>query len=376
MTIANKEPDFPGKADRDIIHILYSGLGGHGSVVFSLLESSVEFRNRSRLVFYGIEPLVEEYKMKCLSLGLPYSYIRPRPGNPVLAWRKLYSLISAKEIDFIFLNSVNTIIPAALAARLKKKKLFVIEHMSNGLKTRFDKICSALSMRYSNNIIVLTQAYYQELKELLQNKFRQNKVVIIPNGIDTNKFRPDPANNKGFSMGMVSRFTPSKDHMMLVQAFFEFHKNHVASILKLAGDGETLPQIKQLVQSLGIADAVIFTGMLKEDEMVRFYQSLDIYVHISKGETMSTAIMQAMSTGLPVLASDVNGISNMLNADVGILVPNSVEKITSAMIYLAQNPELRLGYGNNGRHLANKYFSSTMMSEKYLSLLGDKMKLC
>ena len=144
MTIANKEPDFPGKADRDIIHILYSGLGGHGSVVFSLLESSVEFRNRSRLVFYGIEPLVEEYKMKCLSLGLPYSYIRPRPGNPVLAWRKLYSLISAKEIDFIFLNSVNTIIPAALAARLKKKKLFVIEHMSNGLKTRFDKICYAL----------------------------------------------------------------------------------------------------------------------------------------------------------------------------------------------------------------------------------------
>ena len=54
----------------DTIHILYSGLGGHGSVVFSLLEASEEMQKRSMLVFYGVEPLIPEYIDKCKTMEI------------------------------------------------------------------------------------------------------------------------------------------------------------------------------------------------------------------------------------------------------------------------------------------------------------------
>ena len=353
----------------DTIHILYSGLGGHGSVVFSLLEASEEMQKRSMLVFYGVEPLIPEYIDKCKTMEIPYIHLQPKQGNPLKAWGRLFFIVSKKNIRYLFLNSVNAIIPVALAAKTRGKKLFVIEHMANALKTKFEKFCSSLAMRYADRVIVLTEVYRNDLEALLKNKFRPAKTLIIPNGIDTGKFVPGVKTNPGIAFGMVGRFTPSKDHKLLVQAFSELCKNFPNIYLRLAGDGETMPEIKALVNELGMGHAVILEGMLNEDAMVGFFHSLDIYTHISNGETMSTAIMQAMSCGLPILGSNVNGINNMVNEEVGMLVQNFKEEIRNAMQNLLEDPGARSTYGENARKFALTHFSSTAMSEKYLSLL-------
>ena len=77
------------------------------------------------------------------------------------------------------------------------------------------------------------------------------------------------------------------------------------------GDGDQKNELLKESAALQLTDRVEFTGMLAENELIDLMRSLDIYVHASMGETMSTAIMQAMASGKPIVASDVPGIKNM-----------------------------------------------------------------
>ena len=96
--------------------------------------------------------------------------------------------------------------------------------------------------------------------------------------------------------------------------------------MKIAGDGDFKEELVEYTEQLGLTNDVEFTGMIPEKALVNFLQSLDIYVHASLGETMSTAIMQAMACKLPIVASDVNRINNMITNNItGILVPSQRE---------------------------------------------------
>ena len=129
-----------------------------------------------------------------------------------------------------------------------------------------------------------------------------------------------------FNIGMQSRIISIKDHITLLTAFAIVKQSEYSSgkllKLKIAGDGELKAELIELAIKLGINDDVIFTGMLQQADLIDFLQSLDLYIHASLGETMSTAMMQVMACGLPIIASDVDGINNMITKSVtGILVP-------------------------------------------------------
>ena len=100
---------------------------------------------------------------------------------------------------------------------------------------------------------------------------------------------------------MQSRLVPIKDHITLIKAL-SIVKNSLKTEIKLrlAGDGETLPLFKELVLRLNVGENVEFCGMLNEKELAAFTSSLDIYIHATHGETLSTALMQAQAFGLPI----------------------------------------------------------------------------
>jgi glycosyltransferase involved in cell wall biosynthesis len=228
-------------------------------------------------------------------------------------------------------------------------------------------------MLLADKIVCLTREFKEQIKAKIKFFYRHKKVLVIPNGIDLDLYKPK--NNSAadvFYIGMQSRIVSIKDHTTLLKAFALIKKSgkippgHTIK-LKIAGDGDFKEQLIKLTNELEINNDVEFTGMLNEESLVQFLQSLHLYVHASLGETMSTAIMQAMACGLPIIASDVNGINNMIeNGRTGILVPVKNEQLMAeALLLCIDNPVLRQSLTANALQFSKDNFSSQAMLTAY-----------
>ena len=123
----------------------------------------------------------------------------------------------------------------------------------------------------------------------------------------------------------------------------------------------------EMTRILEIEEHVFFVGILNETQLVDFINSLDIYIHASFGETMSTAIMQAMACKKTIIASDVPGINNMIIQNkTGILVPvKEPDAIVNAVINLINNRELSHLLAENAFTFAKENYSGSIMFNRY-----------
>ena len=168
---------------------------------------------------------------------------------------------------------------------------------------------------------------------------------------------------------MQSRLSETKDHQTLIDAFALLLKTKTDKPVKLfiAGDGVCRAALEKQVQSLNLSDSIFFTGMLEENDLPEFINSLDIYVHATLGETMSTAIMQVMACRLPVIASDVLGVDNMIrHNENGLLVPaKNTKALCDAVLQLINNPAAAGVLADNAFIFAKENYSNKKMLERY-----------
>jgi glycosyltransferase involved in cell wall biosynthesis len=323
-----------------VVQFLYSGLGGHSSVGFSLIEADAEKKHDHWIIFYGIEDMPQSSIDKCNELGIEYYLVKKRPGLDFVSQRQVISLLKKIQPAIILLHCVNLIAPVYYYGMFKKTRIIAVEHQPNHMKTRLEWVWSVLIIWVSKKTVYLTDLYKQQMKQKLLFLFREKGIVVINNGINIAVFKPSQSNvfsdNSIIKIGMLARLTNAKDHGTLIKAFKLLGQNNLSPKqlqLHLAGTGNTMEALKQLANDLGIADTVYFRGMIAESEAVDFLNELNIYVHASLGETMSTSIMQAMACARPIIASDVNGINNMvIHQATGILVPPvDVNALVSAM---------------------------------------------
>ncbi|MDB5280525.1 MAG: hypothetical protein JWR61_5480 [Ferruginibacter sp.] len=310
-----------------VLQVLYSGLGGHGNVFFSFIAADEDKENEYEAIFAGVEDIREEYIKKSDEFDIEWNFIKKRKRLDIDFNKKFIATIKNSQCSIILLNGSRFIILAKIAAFISKnkKKIMVTETQANQLKTKAEWLWFILAMVFADSIVFLTDSFRDEIKKKLSLFYNAGKIAVINNGLDLAIFKPAvKLPDKTIVLGMQSRIVPIKDHATLLRAFALLQQKYPELVmqLKIAGDGEALAEMKQLAADLKIDNAVTFTGMLNEVELVAFLQSLDIYIHASLGETMSTAIMQAMACKLPIIASDVAGINNMIkNNDTGILVP-------------------------------------------------------
>jgi len=356
-----------------LTHVLYSGLGGHSTVVFALIEADINREMQHHIIFFGIENVPESYIEKCKELQVGFNWVKKKKGADITSTLTFFKIIRTNRPDVILLHSVNLILPAWFFKIIFHKKLIAIEHQANHLKTRIEWIRSILLQVLAHKVVFLTVDYKEEVRVKLGLIFNKRKSVVISNGINTSVFNPQKKNNPtSWNIGMMSRLTAIKDHPTLLKAI-ALLKGQVwygNLLLLIAGDGDTMPLLKQQVNTLGLNDKVKFLGMLDEKGLVDFLQQINLYIHASFGETMSTAIMQAMAMGLPVIASDVPGINNMItNNETGLLVPLKNENIMAEkIIYLMNNTEEKKRLSFNARYFAEANFSNIEMLNQYKKL--------
>lgn len=362
-----------------ILHIAYSGLGGHGNVFFSMVDADEKNEFTFSALFNGIEPVREEYIQSCDGKGICWYYVKKKPGLDIGYYFKLYRAIKKDFPHVVFLHGGAAALPAKLAKLTSTgiKKIIVRETQANHLKTKIDWLYLATAMLVADKMVYLSTEYKKQIQTKLSWLYKEKDSVVIPNGINLDTFQKSNVelNASEFLLGMQSRLISIKDHLTLLDAFAIVLKKELPIKLHLliAGDGEFKETLIKHTASLNIQDKVTFTGMLEEKELVQFLQKLDIYIHASLGETMSTAIMQAMACGKPIIASDVPGINNMIKHNQnGVLVPpKNAAALSDAILQLINNRQLSTVLADNAFTFATENYSNKKMLQQYKEIFAS-----
>jgi glycosyltransferase involved in cell wall biosynthesis len=364
-----------------ILQVLFSGLGGHGSVAFSLVRGDRARAHQHTMIFYGVEPMAEGYAQTCTDLAATREVIYKRQGLDLQSWRGFIAALKRSAPDVVVLHSTSLIVPAAAYARTADIPLIVVDHLSNQVKQPRDWRFLGLALALADRTVFLTDAFASEVSLRLGRLYPSHRVEVIGNGIDVAAFAPS-ARTTGtrageIRVGMHSRFSQSKDHPTLIRSIArlraaESRGDRSPVRLSLAGDGETLAATKQLVHTLKVDDRVEFLGMIPESALPPYLASLDIYAQSSLGETMSTGVMQAMAAGLPVVASDVPGLRSMVRErETGILFPVGDDAaLACALDELSSNPIERARLGEAAAEQARNDWSHERMFRAYEALLA------
>lgn len=380
ITLNNKDSgNHSNFAKLRVVHVLYSGLGGHSAVLFALLEGGFLCNAQHSIVFAGVELPPTEYILRCGRLQVDWYYVSKDAGKGHLKFMfNLSRQLSVMKPDILFLHGLAAM-PAVAVLKLllfgRKPFVLVRETQANHLKTRREWILLALAHRLADRIVHLTDEAAQGAAQRLGRFIRPGKVNVVPNGLDTDFYRPRDivkSDNAVINIGMQSRLQPNKDHLTLVKAFKLICERHSDKRfhLHIAGDGTTYHSIQKLVRQNNMEEYVTLHGMLGQAGLRDFLQGLDIYVHSTHGETMSTAIMQALSCGLPVIASDVPGVSNMVRAESGILYqPGVARDLAEKLDDLVSNPLRAQEWGLKARNYALRHYSIVNTINTYQILL-------
>ena len=194
---------------------------------------------------------------------------------------------------------------------------------------------------------------------------REETVPMIYNGVDLTKCCPkdhyrlaEPA-----QLLHIGRFTEQKNHKGLLEAFGEILKTHPDCCLNLIGDGNLEEETKAYADSLGIQEKVIFHG--NQTNVYPFLREADIFLLPSKFEGMPMTIIEAMGTGLPVVASAVGGVPDMMtDGESGMLVSCDPAAVAHAVCGLLESEDLRQTLGNNAK-ARSQQFSAQYMAQAY-----------
>ena len=363
-----------------ILHILYSGLGGHGNVFVSMVEADVDRIYQYEPLFFGIEDIRPEYIKMADQKGLAWNFVKKKPGLDLGSYRRIAKIIKQSKPDILFLHGGCYFFPAWYAAIVapRKVKIIVRETVPNHLKTMVDWVGLAFSLVFAKKTVFLNVEYHDIIKKKLSLLFSSKRTTVIGNGIDLNLFKPEHTTDPNcIRLGMQGRLSTTKDHATLIKAFNIIVKQldgRKDIQLILAGDGTQRAELEKLAEELAIKDKIKFLGMLPEAALPGFINSLDIYIHATLGEMMSTAIIQVMACELPIIASDVFGVNNMIKHEVnGLLVPLGDEhKLAQSIQYYLDNPEVRAAFAKTAFDTAFNNYSNKQMFKKYQGVFEEK----
>ncbi len=355
---------------KKILQVLYSGLGGHGTVAFGLLDFFQEYQNY--LFFYGIEPINTNYikQIKNENKVKHYGSVQKQTKTGLKEWYVYYRYLKKTKPDIVLLHSPQLILPTFVFSLFHNTKIITFEHDAISIRTRTKWIVTNINTILAKNIVVLSAPYLKAVKNKLWFKFLVKKYRIIPNSIDTNKFarKRELFSSDKTQLFMASRMNHLRDHITLIEAVIKLKQQEKPVTLRIAGDGETLEGLKNKYSKYPF---IIFLGNLNEQEIINELNQSDIYVHSTLAETFSTAILQAMSMGLPVVTTDIEGTRHMIeNNKTGLLFePKNIDDLFAKLNFLIKNQNKAIVLGTNARIFVEENFAYDKVKSKLLEII-------
>jgi colanic acid/amylovoran biosynthesis glycosyltransferase len=174
---------------------------------------------------------------------------------------------------------------------------------------------------------------------------------VVHCGLSLEKYHYRPPRELIRRIFCAARLSPEKGHAFLIRAMKLLVDQGHDLELRLAGDGPRKEQLTNLADDLGISDRVSFLGFLTEDEVIRELQDSDLFVLPSFVEGLPVSAMEAMAVGVPVIATNIAGTSELIeDGRTGLLVrPSDSEALADAVVRMINNYDFRLRAAELGR---------------------------
>jgi len=244
-------------------------------------------------------------------------------------------------------------------------------------KYRLARLLTTLTLKHLDRVLPVSTAM-KKIAMKLGLPGNRGTVIHGPVGIDTGDLKEtakqQPSTEKyGRSLVYVGNLTAPKRAETIIRAMQKVTEMYADCRLVLIGEGNLRPSLEALADELGLRKHVHFCGALPHEEVLQMLQGADIFVHCSDYEGLGMAIMEAMGAGLPVVASRVGGVPDLvLEGETGFMIPpDDVEKYAEKILLLLKNDQLRQKLGSNARYFAEKHLNKQTILAQLETVYGE-----
>ena len=263
------------------------------------------------------------------------------------------------------------------------------------LVTRLFVLIERMLARHSDCIIAISDSQKRDLADVYRIAPAE-KIAVIPLGLDLDPFlhvaHPDSPQHGSVGIrghtplvGWIGRLTPIKAPNLFLDCVVAMRPALLDARFVMVGDGELRRECEERIQREGLGSAVTLAGWRRQ--LAPLYAKLDLVVSTSVNEGTPVALLEAMASARPFVATDVGGVRDLMVGrgrriagvevfDNGILVPQDVQRVAYAVRFLLERPGLRLTMGKAGREFVRRRFSHHRLANDlealYLRLAHSK----
>lgn len=352
-----------------------SGPGGAEMLVSRIASGLDQARFRSHVGLFAPGWL----KDRCEKESLP-TVVLPMRSQWDVAWvARCCAVVRSQRVDLIHAHEFRANVYGAIVAKLCGVPLVGTVHGKNYYP---DHVKRRMAYRWVSKTATMV-AVSEDLRRFLQDRVgvRRDRITRIYNGVDMPErlFREGVAQfrcNLGiqpseFAIGIVGSLYPVKGHRHLFDAFRSVLTLHPKTKLLVVGQGDLESSLKQQALDLGIDRAVSFLGL--RNDVPNILAALDLFVLPSLSEGLSVALLEAMSTGVPVVASRVGGNPEIVqDGQTGLLVsPENAQELAGRILEMMTHREKTKLFGERGREWVSQNFTTARMLGHYQDLYTE-----
>jgi glycosyltransferase involved in cell wall biosynthesis len=300
--------------------------------------------------------------------GIPCSEVPFPKGIGYPGWKNWKEILDG-DWDLVHSHGYKPNVLLSLSGSRSRRLPFITTchgqlYFNTSLKMRLNLVCNLLSMRTANAVVSVSEFGARDLK-----RYGIRRVEVIHNGVPFPSYETEGSGRNGsFRIGTVGRLSKEKGQTVLLSAFRILSDSLPGLSLKIAGEGEEREELRKQAVSLGIEPQVEFSGYVRD--VWEVYKELDVFVLPSHTEGIPLALLEAMAAGVPVVATRVGGVPEIVrDGQDGLLVPpRDPEAAAVAIRRILCEPTLRKTLSVNGRERVARHFSLGAMTESYFAL--------
>lgn len=350
-----------------ILHIITSlELGGAEKLLLDLIPAQKKQGAEVELLVLDTkgEKFLEEYKKRGIKIHTTEVNDKFSLKNPL----EISKIIGNNNFQIVHAHLIHAQIWTSVARYLKRKVIYITtEHSTHNRRRekRVYKLLDKFIYNSYNKVIAISEATAREL--MRWTGLSVKKVEVISNGVSLRAFIGRAKERKGSSLIMVSRFHPSKDHLTVIRAMEKLSKDYTLTFI---GDGETQEAAKREVLMLNLSDRVQFLGY--SNSVPSLLKRSDIAIQSSNFEGFGLSALEAMASGTPVIASDVEGLANVVG-DSGLLFElGNVNDLVEKIVMLEDK---KLYFEKSKAGIRNSLtYSIESTAKKYMDLYKEELR--
>jgi glycosyltransferase involved in cell wall biosynthesis len=357
----------------------------------------------------GMEGQARRLAVALAAQGVPITYVTSAPSGWALPRTEVLGLVQVLRVPVLSLvdwtTSLDLLELAALAALASRRDrvdaIYSVHHTIGSAAARVGRALGApvvvklagggafgdartvlasprrerllVELRGVSRLVAMSDALAHEARDLLG--VAPERVVRIPNGVDLELFKPDArvARTPGRLL-YLGRLAHEKRLDVLLDAFARIARARPDASLHLAGDGPERAALEARVARQGLGGRVRFLGMI--DDPVQALRDATALVLTSTCEGMSNAVLEALATGVPVVATRIDGMTDVVRDGVeGLLVePGDVAELAAALERVLGDPALAATLAAGARRRVEAEFDLEAVAGRY-ALLFEELKL-